>query len=100
MSVIIAGTMRAPPENLAALKPHMRTMLTTTRAEDGCVEYSYAVDVTDPGLIHLFEVWRDQGTLDVHIQSAHMAAWRAAGNGLGVSDRRLFAYEIAAERAL
>jgi hypothetical protein len=29
-----------------------------------------------------------------------MAAWRAAWPSFGVSDRKLFAYEVAAERAL
>jgi hypothetical protein len=29
-----------------------------------------------------------------------MAAWRAAWPSFGVSDRRLFAYEVASERAL
>ena len=100
MNVIIAGTMRTPPENLAAIKPHMRTMLDTTRAEDGCIQYSYAEDVMEPGLIHIFEVWRDQASLDAHIASAHMTTWRAAGNSLGVSDRRLVNYQIAAQRAV
>ena len=62
--------------------------------------YGYAEDVAEPGLIHVFEVWRDQAALDAHFQTAHMAAWRAAWPGFGVSDRRLFAYEVASERAL
>ncbi len=56
MSLIIAGTVRIPPENLARLKPHMLAMLTASRAEDGCLEYSYGEDVADPGLIRVFEI--------------------------------------------
>ncbi|MBS0409733.1 MAG: antibiotic biosynthesis monooxygenase [Proteobacteria bacterium] len=100
MSLIIAGTVRCPPENVAAFRPHMVAMLTATRAEDGCVDYSYAEDVAEPGLIRVFEIWRDQGALDAHFKTEHMAAWRAAWPGFGVSDRRLFAYEIASERPL
>lgn len=100
MSVIIAGTVRVPPQNLAAFKPHMLAMLAASRAEDGCLAYSYAEDVAEPGLIRIFEAWRDQAAIDAHFQTPHMAAWRAAWPSFGVSDRKLFAYETASERAL
>ena len=100
MSLIVAGTVRLPPENLEGLRPHMVTMMTATRAEDGCEAYAYAEDVAEPGLIRIFEIWRDQTALDAHFQTAHMAAWRAAWPGFGVSDRNLKAYEIAAERPI
>ena len=100
MTLIIAGTVRVPPENIAAFRPHMLAMLTTSRAEDGCHEYSYAVDVADPGLIRIFEAWRDQAALDAHFQTPHMATWRSHWPAFGVSDRKLFAYETASERPL
>ncbi|MCR5878192.1 putative quinol monooxygenase [Phenylobacterium sp. J367] len=100
MSLVIAGTVRVPPENLAAFQPHMEAMLAASRAEDGCLVYSYAVDVEDPGLIRVFEAWRDQAALDAHFQAPHLADWRAAWPALGVHDRRLMLYEVAAERAL
>ena len=100
MTLIIAGTVRVPPENLAGLKPHMLTMLAASRAEAGCLTYSYAEDVAEPGLIRVYEAWRDQAALDAHFQAPHMAIWRAAWPQFGVSDRRLFAYETASGRAL
>jgi len=100
MSIIIAGTVRAPPENLDALRPHQLAMLAASRAEDGCLTYSYGLDVAEPGLIRVFEVWRDQAAIDAHFKAPHMAVWRAACAELGVHDRRLSTYEVAAERAL
>ena len=100
MSLIIAGTVRVPAQNLQAFRPHMLAMLTATRAEDGCIDYSYAEDVAEPGLIRVFEIWRDQAALEAHFQAPHMAAWRAAWPEFGVSDRRLFAYEVASERQI
>ena len=100
MSVIIAGTVRVPPQNLGSLKPHMLAMLAASRAEDGCLTYSYGEDVAEPGLIRVFEVWRDQAAIEAHFKAPHMAVWRAACADHGVSDRKLFAYETASERAL
>jgi len=100
VSLVIAGTVRVPPQSLADFKPHMRAMLEASRAEDGCIEYSYAEDVAEPGLIRVFEVWRDQAALDAHVQTPHMATWRSHWPAFGVSDRRLFAYESGSRRPL
>ncbi len=100
MTLVVAGTVRVPPDRLEDFRPHMIAMMTASRAEDGCRVYGYAEDVGEPGLIHVFEVWRDQAALDAHALTDHMARWRAAWPGFGVSDRRLIAYEVAGERPL
>ena len=100
MTLFIAGTVRVPAENLERFKPHMLAMLTASRAEDGCLEYSYAVDVAEPGLVRIFEAWRDQAALDAHFKTPHMATWRSHWPAFGVADRKLSLYEIAAERPL
>lgn len=100
MTVLIAGTVRVPPESLTAFKPHMEAMLAASRAEDGCLVYSYAEDVAEPGLVRVFEAWRDEAALQAHFQTLHMATWRAAWPQFGVSDRNLRLYEVAADRAL
>ena len=100
MTLIVAGTVRVPPQNMETLRPHMLVMMTATRAEDGCETYGYAEDVAERGLIHIFEIWRDQDALAAHARTQHMAAWRAAGAELGVSDRRIVAYEVASQRSL
>ena len=100
MTLLIAGTVRVPPANVEAFRSHMIAMMTASRAEEGCYAYGYAEDVAEPGLIHVFEVWRDQAALDAHFRTEHMATWRAAWPGFGVSDRQLTAYDVAAERPL
>ena len=86
MSLIVAGTVRVPAENLEGLRPHMLAMMAASRAEDGCAAYGYAEDVAEPGLIHVFEVWRDQAALDAHFKTAHMG--RLARGVAGVRGHR------------
>lgn len=100
MTLIIAGTVRVPPENLDTFRPHMATMMAASRAEAGCIAYGYAGDVLEPGLLHVFEEWKDQAAIDAHFASAHMATWRAAFPSFGVSDRALKLYEVASQRPL
>lgn len=97
--LIVAGTVRLPAQNLDRARPVMAAMATATRAEDGCLEYAYAEDVFEPGLIRIFERWRDRAALDVHLQADHLKAWRAAWPDLGLHDRNLLVYEAGEPRA-
>lgn len=97
--LLIVGTVRLPASNLALARPIMQRMVEASRAEAGCVEYAYAEDLFDAGLIHVKERWTDQAALDRHFASSHIAEWRAAWPGLGIGDRDLQAYEVGAPRA-
>ncbi|MFQ0815570.1 antibiotic biosynthesis monooxygenase [Brucella anthropi] len=92
--LLIVGTVRLPPENRAKARAAMQCMISASREEDGCVDYFYAEDVLEPGLIHVKEMWRDRAALDRHFASAHIAEWRAAWPGLGIGDRNLVVYEV------
>lgn len=96
--LLIIGTVRLPPDNLDAARPVMQRMVEASRAEPGCLDYGYAEDVLDPGLIHVKEMWADQAALDRHFASPHIAEWRAAWPELGIGERRLFVYEVVEPR--
>jgi quinol monooxygenase YgiN len=100
VSLIIAGTVRIPPENLERFRPHMLAMMAASQAEDGCNEYAYALDIADPGLIRIFESWESRAHLDAHFKTDHMVRWRETWPGFGLSDRTLIAYEVAAQKHL
>jgi quinol monooxygenase YgiN len=97
--LVIVGSIRLPPENLGKARTAMARMIEASRAEVGCLAYSYAEDVLEPGLIRVAEAWRDQAALDRHFASTHIAEWRGAWPELGITDRRLVAYEVQATRS-
>jgi quinol monooxygenase YgiN len=96
--LLIIGTVRLPPINLDAARPIMKRMADASRAEEGCVEYGYAEDVFDRGLIHVKELWADQACLDLHFASAHIQEWRAAWPQLGIGERSLRVYDVGEPR--
>ncbi|MBZ9740112.1 MULTISPECIES: putative quinol monooxygenase [unclassified Mesorhizobium] len=91
--LLIIGTIRLPPDRLDEARPVMERMASASRAEDGCLEYSYAQDVFEPGLIRVTEVWSDRIALDAHFRAPHLADWRASWPGLGIGERNLVLYE-------
>ena len=98
--IILAGTVRAPVENLPEAQSAFEAMIAATRAEAGCLGYAFAHDVIERGLIRIFEIYRDQAAVDIHRGSAHFAAWRARWPDLGIGDRTMSQYEVASVRPL
>ncbi len=92
--LLITGTIRLPPGRLADARPAMRAMIEASRAEPGCLDYSYAEDVLDPGLMHITELWDSRAHLQAHFRSDHIAAWRAHWADLEISGRNLKLYEV------
>jgi len=91
--ILVIGTFRMPPENVARALPAAGRVVTATRAEDGCIAYSYAQDLFDPGLIHVVEKWRDRAALAAHFKAPHMQAWIAERGDLGLYDRDIKIFE-------
>ena len=91
--IIVMGTIRAPAAAMATLRAPMAAVIEATRAEDGCIDYGYAEDVLDPGLIRIAERWRDRAALEAHFKTAHMAAWKTEREALGVGERRISVYQ-------
>jgi quinol monooxygenase YgiN len=100
VSVVVAGTFRIPPQEAAALRPHLKAVIAETRKEDGCLAYAYAADLEDPALFRVFEHWRDQAALDAHFETPHMKAWQAVRARHGFHDRRIKVFEVAGEREI
>ena len=91
--IVVIGSFRIPPSMIDVVRPVMEAMITASRAEEGCIEYSYALDVLDEGLVRVSEKWRDREALEAHFRTAHIAEWRAQVSALAVSERNLTAHE-------
>lgn len=93
--IVIEGTIRVSDLELA--RAHMEEMIHASRAEDGCIDYAYAVDILDPTLIRVAERWDSRAALDRHVKTDHIAKWRASWPEIGVTDRSLRLYEAEPE---
>lgn len=91
--ILVSGTIRLPAAGLARALPAMTDMMAASRAELGCIAYAYAVDLIDPGLIHVVERWTDRAALAAHFASPHLAVWRAQFGDLGITERNLILIE-------
>lgn len=100
MPVAVIGQFRIPPENMERAREPMRTVMEATRAEDGCVEYNYAEDLLEPGLIRVSEVWESRAQLAAHLKTPHMAVWAEERAALGLNGRAITVYEVSGSEVL
>ena len=95
--IVIEGTVRIPGGRLESARPAMEAMIAASRAEGGCHEYAYSVDLLDSTLIRINERWESRAALQDHFRSAHMAEWELAATTIGVTDHSLRLYDAEAE---
>jgi quinol monooxygenase YgiN len=98
--VIIQGVVRISAADRDKFLAAASVMIPATRAEGGCIAYSYAEDALEPGLVHIVERWKDQAAVDAHLKTPHMAAFTASVSGLSMRDLKVVAYDAVNERVL
>jgi len=91
--IVVLGSFRIPPSMIDVIRPAMEAMIKGSIAEQGCIEYTYALDVFDPGLVRVLEKWRDRTALEAHLRTVHIAEWRAQCSALAISERELTGYD-------
>ena len=76
--IIVNGRIETTAENIAQLKDAIAAMEAASRAEDGCDDYTFSVELNDPNVIRITEKWRDMAALRKHFASDHMATFQRA----------------------
>ena len=92
--IAVIGSFRLPPERVGEALPLMRQVIAATLREPGCLAYSYAEDVNEPGRFRVMEKWTDRAALDAHFATGHMRDWASARERLGFHDREIMMYAL------
>jgi quinol monooxygenase YgiN len=90
--ILVSGRFRLPLDRVAEARPAMAKVIAASRAEPGCRDYSYAEDVTEPGLFRVHEGWDSLEALQAHFATAHMKEWQSVRETLGFHDREVVAH--------
>ena len=70
---------------LEAGRAALETMIAASRAEEGCIDYAYAIDICEPAIMRITEKWVDDAALITHFQTPHMAAFQMALGELDIA---------------
>ncbi len=83
-----------------AVRSAAAAQIAASRAEGGCIDYTYAIDVVDPQIMRVLERWQSWEALEAHFKQPHMDAWRAALADVKFLERVIRAHETGETRDL
>lgn len=91
MRIIVAGWLTYPggTQTCTEIITGGAAHIASSRAEEGCVAYNWAVDPLEPGKIHVYEEWESEKALLRHLQHDsyaamrnHLGQWELTGFGV------------------
>lgn len=99
--IIVEGYVRmANAGDFETVRAAAEAQIAASRAEDGCIDYTYAIDVSDPTIMRVTERWKNWDALKAHFEMPHMETWRAALSHVNLQERSLRAHEVVGTRDL
>lgn len=93
--VVILVESEHHPEDLLAARAAIARVAHLSRSEAGCLSYAVAVDLDDPAVTRVSEVWGSVEEHRDHMAQPHVAAFFATISGLRVIRRVFRSFEIA-----
>ena len=76
--VIVLGKVEVELADRDAFVKAVTAVELATRQEAGCFSYAFGQDSANPQCFWLCESWADVSTLDAHLATPHIAAFREA----------------------
>ena len=92
--LIIAGSITTEDGARDAFLSAVAPMVAATHTEPGCREYVFSPDPDDANRTLLFELWDDQGALELHFVAPHMAEFQAKMADIPVAGMDVKKYTI------
>lgn len=91
--VVVNVTVEIDPQHLDAIKEGIAAMESASRAEVGCLDYTFSVELNDSSKLRITEKWETMGALTAHFQAPHMAAFQALMGSYPPKGMQAFFYE-------
>jgi quinol monooxygenase YgiN len=97
--VIVGGTFEFDPNQRDAFLASRFEMMRASRAEPGCIEYTFAADPIDASRVVLYERWASQEHLDTHLAVVR-AKPQTSDDAVTPIASAVVIYEVSGERRL
>ncbi|MGZ8283156.1 MAG: putative quinol monooxygenase [Allosphingosinicella sp.] len=89
--IIVTGAVKFGNGEIERLRSALVRNVEASRKESGCEAYAYAIDLVDPNLLRITEMWHDENALDAHTKN--MAELMKPLEGAKIEAMSVTAYE-------
>lgn len=77
MNIVVNAVIETDEATIAAMREAIIAMQSASRAEDGCLDYTFSVELADPSVMRITERWESMAALTEHFGTPHMAEFQA-----------------------
>ncbi len=74
--IVVNAVVKTTATDILALTSAISTMETASRAESGCDDYTFSIELSDPNTLRITEKWHSVEALKAHFATPHMAAFQ------------------------
>ena len=71
--IVVNAIVKTSQENIVAMQSAIKAMEQASRAEAGCLDYTFSVELNDPTVLRITEKWDTLDALKAHFTMPHMA---------------------------
>jgi quinol monooxygenase YgiN len=82
MAIRVVAHLTSKPETIDKTRAALEAFIDPSRAEAGCVVYELMQNNADPTDFTFVEEWESDETLDAHLESPHISAFRERAGDL------------------
>lgn len=76
--IVINARVATDAASIEKLKDAISVMERASRAEPGCRDYTFSIELNDPNTLRITELWDDMAALAAHFATPHMADFSKA----------------------
>ena len=76
--IVVNAVIQSTQEDINAMQSAIKTREEASRAEAGCEDYTFSVELSDPTVIRITEKWQSLEALQAHFGLPHMAEFQSA----------------------
>ena len=96
----IVAIVQSTAADIEAMRPAMQAMEEASRAEEGCHDYTFLQEVSNPDVLRINERWESMEALQAHFATPHMAEFNKAMGAHPPKSMTLSLHELGEEREL
>ena len=71
-----------------------KSMIAPSRAEAGCIHYSFHQDLNEQNRFFFYEEWKDQTSIDVHNNSKHFLEFQPKFKEMIIGEPKISIYSV------
>ncbi|MEX0307686.1 MAG: putative quinol monooxygenase [Ruegeria sp.] len=88
--LIVTGVVEVSEAGVEKASAAAQEMVTETLKEPGCLIYEFSQVLGHATRFRVYEEWQDQGALDAHFATSHMASFQAILGEVGVTSSEIY----------